>query len=54
MSWSSIILSTSALIYAVRIVPKINNCNEQDTEMVCVVAFNSDLLWIDMQAGMVT
>lgn len=40
------------LTYAIRFVPKINICNKQDTEMVCLIAFNSDFLWIDTQAGL--
>lgn len=54
MSWASIILSTSALTCVIRFGPKINTHNGQDTEIIYLIAFNSDFLWIDMQAGIVT
>lgn len=56
MSWASIALPTTALTCVIRFphAPKINRCNKHDTEMVCLIAFDFELLWIDVQAGMVT
>lgn len=46
MSWAGIALSTTALTCVIRFshAPKINRCSEQDTEMVCLIAFDSEFL----------
>lgn len=56
VSWASIALSTTALTCVTRFprAAKINSGKEQDIEMVCLIAFDSEFLWTDVQAGIAT
>lgn len=56
VSWVSIALSTTALTCVTRFprAPKINGGKEQDIEVVCLIAFDSEFLWTNVQAGTAT